>query len=288
MKKIGVICMVLFFAASNVLAQELQEKTERTRRKAEKDFSHLFPQKGNFALGLDMAQFTQSILSGITKATDYEPVWAFQSDFHGKYFLTNTSALRLRLGIGINNFTEREFVTDDAANLLNPLPHSPILEAKTVDVWKNRNTGIELGIGYEFRRTLWRVQGYVGAEVFGGILLNRDFFEYGNPMTATNQTPTIAYGNGLGTGSYRLLDSKGFGFTTGASLIIGADWFVCRNFSIGAEFSLQGRYNRWNEVTGKTETWLFDQAYTAAEKIKPVDSSFGINPNWGLNLMIYF
>ena len=285
MRKIGVICIAIIFAASNVFAQESQNKKEK------KDFSEMFPQTGDFAVGLDMANFVQSIFGSITGGTN-NPTLAFQSDFYGKYFLTDKSALRVRLGIGINNSTDRRFVRNDAEYLLNPLENNPITEAKTVDVRKNRNTGIELGVGYEYRRSLWRVQGYVGGEVFGGMGIGRNLYEYGNPMTNTNQTPTTTgvWGNTnpYGTRSYRLLDEKTFSFNAGAAAFIGADLFICRNLSIGAEFRLEGRYTRWNERKGKTETWLFDQAYTAEEKTQPVTSNFGLNPGWGLNLMIYF
>jgi hypothetical protein len=124
--------------------------------------------------------------------------------------------------------------------------------------------------------------------------MERDFFEYGNAMTATNQTPTTnAFAlagnmNPYTTNSYRLLDAKTFSFATGAAAFIGADLFICRNLSIGAEFRLEGRYSRWGERTGKTETWLLNEAYTAEEKVEPVRSGSGLNPGWGLNLMIYF
>jgi len=301
MRKIGVICIAIIFTASNVFAQELKEKV----KKAEKDFSEILPHAEDFALGLDMARFTQSLLSGITQGTNYSPTWAFESDFYGKYFLTNNSALRARLGIKMDNRTDKRFVRDDVANLLKPEWDNPITMEKTVDVYNSRNTRVELGIGYEFRRSLWRVQGYVGGEIFGGITVGRDFFDYGNPMTETNQTPTTTgwSTNPYNTGSYRLLDTKSFGFTAGAAAIVGADFFICRNLSIGAEFKLEGRYTRWGEVTGKTETWMYDQAYTAEEKLLPAGSSgsmitptgyrntptgFTLNPGWGLNLMIYF
>ena len=302
MRKIVIVSIALVFAAGSVFAQE-----ETKKERGNKDFSEILPHAGDFALGLDMAYFIKSIHGSIMQPTAVNnptvmapQQWqrSFGSDFFGKYFLTNKSALRARLGIRIDNFTEREFVADDVANLLNPLGNDPITMEQTVDVWKQRNTMIELGIGYEYRRSLWRVQGYVGGEVFGGIVPRRDYFEYGNPMTATNQAPTTtswwdAGGNPvnmdpLGTGSYRGLDSKTFGFTAGAAAFIGADLFICRNVSIGAEFNLEARYMRFGEETMKTETWLLDQVYVADEKVKPFTSSFGINP-WGrLNLMIYF
>ena len=290
MRKIGIICIALIFVASNLFAQEEVKPVQKTK----KDFSEILPQAGDFALGLDMARLTQSILSSITNAGAQNPAWAFQSDFYGKYFLTDKSALRLRLGVGINNFTERQFVKDDVANLTNPLENDPITMAKTVDTWKQRKSLVELGIGYEYRRSLWRVQGYVGGEIFGGIDMRRDSYTYGNAITETNQEPTTTNlpdwnnRNPINSGSYRGLDAKTQGFTAGASAIIGADLYLCRNLSIGAEFRLEGRWKYTNERTMTTETWLMDQVYKAEEKVKPATSSFGLNPAWGLNLMIHF
>ncbi len=284
MRKIIIVSIALVFATSSVFAQE-----EAKKERAGKDFSEILPHAGDFALGLDMANFIKTINNSITNAFSDNTVVAFRNDLFGKYFLTDRSAIRVRLGIGINNYTDRQFVRDDVANLLNPLGNDPITEVKTVDVYKNRNTTLELGVGYEYRRNLWRVQGYVGGEVFGGMILSKDLYEYGNPMTETNQTPTSAYGSSMSTGSYRDLESvKGNTMTLGAAIFVGADFFICRNLSIGAEFNLEARYNRTGEKSMMTETWLMDQAYTAEELVKPVTSSFGFNPMGRLNLSIYF
>jgi hypothetical protein len=288
MRKIVIASIALVFVMTNVFAQE-EVKKEKDR--GGKDFSEILPHAGDFALGLDMANFVKTINNSITNAATGNTVVAFQSDFFGKYFLTDRSAVRARLGIVINNRTDRQFVRDDAKNLLNP-PIDPLLEEKTVDVHKVRNTTLELGIGYEYRRNLWRVQGYVGGEIFGGVNLHRDIYEYGNPMSDVNQTPSSAYtspGIGLNAGSYRPLESvKGNTMILGAAIFIGADFFICRNLSIGAEFDLEGRYNRTGEIGFKTETWLLQQAYTTEERLVPVTSSFGLRPTGRLNLSIYF
>ncbi len=285
MRKIIITTIALIFAVGNIFAQEQTVKKER----AGKDFSEIMPHAGDFSLGLDMARLIQSINNSITNAGADNPTWAFRNDLFGKYFLTDRSAIRARLGIGINNATDRRFVRDDVANLLNPLGNNPITEEKVVDVWKQRNTTLELGIGYEYRRNLWRVQGYAGGEVFGGVAFNKDRYEYGNPMTETNQTPTSSWGTTLGTGSYRPLESKGGNaMILGAAIFLGADFFICRNLSIGAEFDLQGRYTRWGERSMQTETWLMQRAYTAEERVTPVESSFRLIPGWGLHLAVYF
>ena len=287
MRRVGIICIGFIFVVSNVFAQSESKQGEHKKDRVRKDFSYKLPKAGDFALGLDMASLVKSITNSITNAASGNPVVAFSDDFFGKYFITDNQALRMRFGININNFTDRSFVRDDAEWMRNPINGNDILQVKTVDIWKGKDSRFELGVGYEFRRTLWRVQGYVGAEIFGGLLMARDFYEYGNPMTETNQKPSTQYAlNPLTTNSYRGLEAKTFGFTTGAALFIGADYFICRNLSIGAEFSLEGRYNRWGEQTMKTETWLFDKPHIAEEKVKPVVSNFGLNPTGRLNLMV--
>ena len=272
--------MVFTFALGNVFAQE-----EKGRER--KDFSEILPQSGDIALGLDLANFIKTINNSVTNPTTGPTVKAFQSDFFAKYFVSNKGAIRARLGILINNYTDREFVRDDNAYFLNPISQgNPLLEKLTVDVYKSRFTNLELGIGYEFRRSLWRVQGYVGMEVFGGMTLARERLEYGNPMTKENQNPSIGYSDTLK--GYRMLESKSNGFTCGAAAFIGADLFLCRNVSIGAEFYFEGRYNHWGERVAKSETWLLEQAYVAEEYLKPITSSFKLTPMGRLNLMIYF
>jgi hypothetical protein len=285
MRKIVIVSIALIFVMTNIFAQE-----EGKKDRGGKDFSEILPQAGDIALGLDMAQFIKSINSSIANAADKPTVVAFQTDFFGKYFLTDRSALRARLGFRINNSTNRAFIRDDAANLLNPSLDNPITEAKTVDVHKQRSTTLELGIGYEYRRNLWRVQGYVGGELFGGVTLNKNIFEYGNPMTEANQKPSTT--TFLSTTSWygdRPLESvKGNTMILGAAIFVGADFFICRNLSIGAEFDLEGRYNRTGELNYKTESWMLNQAYTAEERVKPVTSSFKLVPTGRLNLSIYF
>ena len=282
MKKIVVISLAFVFALSNVFAQE----AGKGKGKLRKDYTRILPHAGDFAIGLDLADFVKSINNSITNPLTGNTVVAFQSDFFGKYFVTNKSAIRARLGIYVNDSTDRVFIRDDNAFLSNPMTQSnPLLEEKTVDVFKSRFTTVELGIGYEFRRSLWRVQGYVGVEAFGGMMFSRTHYQYGNPMTKENQQPTIGYNTG-GYG-YRILESKSNGFTFGAAAFIGADFYICRNLSIGAEFSLEGRYYQMGENLAKSETWMLEQAYVAEERYKPVTSAFYLAPTGRLNLMIH-
>jgi hypothetical protein len=247
----------------------------------------LFPQGKEFAFGLDMANFAKSLLNSITNPNSANTVIAFESDFFGKYFISESSALRLRLGIGINNSTKRKFIRDDYDYFNNPFS-----EKQVVDVWKQRRTDVVLGIGFEYRKlALWRVQGYVGGEVFGGVKNHlRDNYEYGNPITEINQNPTkyAGWANAGAEAGSRILDSKTTGFTLGAAVFVGADLFIAKNVSLGVEFTLEGAYTQQGERSGVLEVWQLDEVRTKDKPQEPVTSAFGLNPKGGLNLMIYF
>jgi len=303
MRKIIIVSIAFVFALNCAFAQEgnsvnKEEKEKKVRQVSLK--TEILPQAGDIVIGLDMAQFAKSLINSVTNPNPHDDptVKAFQSDFFVKYFVTQKSVIRGRLGINIANVTSRAFVRDDAAFLLNPANQDPLLQTKTVDVDKTKQAQWELGIGYEYRRSLWRVQGYVGGEIFGGMISNKFRREYGNPMTNENQNPSSAFTTldidhegttvTLGTNGYRVLEAKYVEMMLGAAAFFGADMFICRNLSIGAEFYLEGRYIRGGEVTAKQEKWLLNQAYVAEERYAPIGSAFMLSPGGRLNLMIYF
>jgi hypothetical protein len=295
MKKL-IIASLCVFALFNVLmAQETKQETK-------KDFSDILPQKGHFSLGMDMANFIRFIgnsnsANGTFAFPNYNMVTSsqqsimFNPTIFGKYFLTDKSAVRLRLGIGINNDTRRQFIYDDVANLSNPLANNWLTEAQTVDVMKEYNTQVELGIGYEYRRTLWRVQGYAGAEVFAAYVFHKEYYKRGNAMSFTNQTPTtFDFTTGVvGNPAIRIMEVRGGNaINYGGAIFTGADLFLSKNISIGAEFDLFifGTYT--TEEVGIGETWKLDQAYVAERKLTPVNTGFDIQPGGFFNLNIYF
>ena len=83
----------------------------------------------------------------------------------GKYFLTDQTALRLNVGIGINSITQSGYVTDDAAAVNNPLS-----VAEVEDTYKYRNSGMSIAVGYEWRRGSKRLQGFWGGTSYFSLL----------------------------------------------------------------------------------------------------------------------
>jgi hypothetical protein len=303
MKKILSIIILVVISFSIAFSQTPEKEIA-----AEKDFSVYFPKAGDIAIGVDMGnliKFTGNSIFGNTDiGSDIDAVNAFQSNFFGKYFLSNDMALRARLGIGVNNSKTREFVRDDFAFL-----NDPFTNQQTVDTRFLRSHGIELGIGMELRRSLWRVQGYAGAEVFFGYERRNLYYEYGNDITAANQLPstTLFVNNGTvenlvhpeiayAAGNDRILQKENrYILNYGGGLFMGADLFLSRNISVGVEFKLEARASYEGEQIVVAEGWRVDDKYNLEVYDRrdvnitvPASTSFQLKPITYLSLMFYF
>lgn len=187
----------------------------------------------------------------------------------GKYFLTDQTALRLNVGIGINSITQSQYVTDDAAAVNDPLSQDVV-----EDTYKYRNSGMSVAVGYEWRRGSKRLQGYWGGQAILAYSNSKHFFGYGNAITEVNQIPTaFAYdkntseydysvwgvpenlpdinGNGniddgdlpidnknVGNNSRLLMQSDGRSWTYGLGGFVGVEYYIAPKISIGCEMSL--------------------------------------------------
>jgi hypothetical protein len=87
----------------------------------------------------------------------------------------------------------------------------------------------------------------------------------------------------------RMLQVKGGNrINYGGAIFTGADLFISKNISIGAEFDLFifGTYT--TEEVGIGETWKLDQVYVAERKLTPVHTGFDVQPTGFFNLSVYF
>ncbi|NEN24174.1 hypothetical protein G3O08_11740 [Cryomorpha ignava] len=291
MKKFIIISVSLFLASPMVFGQD--DKT---------DYSQLFPEAGDFSLGLDMSNVIQFIGNSFSANGEsnfpnnslVEPSTTSVSvrpTIYGRYFLTDDMAIRLRLGLGVNNTTSRVFVYDDVANMDNPLNDDPLTYDKTVDEYKQRNSQVELGIGLERRKNLWRMQGYGGAEVFGAFIYNSSSYTYGNAMSATNQTPTTYnfVTDMVQNPTHRTLETTGGNVIRyGGGLYAGADFFITKNISMGVEYNLFFFGSFTTEETGIIETYKLDQVYSGETKLTPTNTGFQTAQLGTFNINIYF
>lgn len=164
----------------------------------------------------------------------------------GKYFLTDQTALRLNVGIGINSITQSGYVTDDAAALNDPLS-----VAEVEDTYKYRNSGMSIAVGYEWRRGSKRLQGFWGGQAILAYSNSKHFFGYGNAITEINQDPsqyddfnnwdfsvTQPTLENIGNNSRLLMQSDGRSWTYGLGGFVGVEYYIAPKISIGCEMSL--------------------------------------------------
>ncbi|PKR80885.1 hypothetical protein CW751_06865 [Brumimicrobium salinarum] len=291
MKKLIILGVSALLATSNLYSQE--EK---------RDFSEDFPKKGTFSIGMDMANVIQFIGNSFSSAGTQTPNYsmvapsstgiAIAPTVYGRYFLSDNIAARVRFGLGIDNSTERAFVYDDIANIDNPFNDNAFTYEKTVDERKTNSSVYELGLGIEMRKNLWRIQGYGGAELFGSIGSNSTTYTYGNAMSAANPTPTTISNYFTGASNspeLRPLETKGgTQYNFGGGLYVGADFFITKGISIGAEFNLFLFGRRTTEQTGISETYKLDQRYVGETKLRPVNTGFSSATLGTLNINVYF
>lgn len=291
MRKLIIVCVSFLITAPTLFGQD--EK---------KDHSELFPKAGNFSLGIDMANIIKFIgnsfsAAGTNNFPNYDMIGPsntgleLRPTIYGRYFLSDNMATRVRLGIQIDNNTSRAFVYDDVKNIGNPLNDDILTYDKTVDEYKTRRSQWELGIGLEWRKNLWRMQGYGGVEVFGAYRHNNSRNTYGNAISATNQTPTTYDFDSQSpqNPTHRALETKGGNtFLFGAGLYAGADFFITPNISIGAEFNFFAFGSRSNEETVTAETYKLGQVYSGEMEATPVNTGFHTRPLGTFNICVYF
>lgn len=196
----------------------------------------------------------------------------------GKYFLTDQTALRLNVGIGINSITQSQYVTDDAAAVNDPLSQDVV-----EDTYKYRNSGMSVAVGYEWRRGSKRLQGYWGGQAILAYSNSKHFFGYGNAITEVNQIPTafadgdrdgtydysgwddpdnlpdgislptVSASDNVGGNSRLLMQSDGRSWTYGVGGFVGVEYYIAPKISIGCEMSLNLLWTTGSKKYQKSE-----------------------------------
>lgn len=219
----------------------------------------------------------------------------------GKYFLTDQTALRLNVGIGIGSKTQRKYVQDDAA-----LAADPLSAAQVEDSYKYRSTGFSLAAGYEWRRGGKRLQGFWGGQAVVAYSNSKHFFNYGNAITEINQTPsqtstvwdnpvsgqTVPTLNpDIGNNSRLLQQNDGRSWTYGVGGFVGVEYYIAPKIAIGCEMSLNLLWTTEGKSLQKSERFNPD-FYRVEENVRwsePGGSAFHFGTeNIGTSLYVAF
>ncbi|MDR1682972.1 MAG: hypothetical protein LBS25_06260 [Candidatus Symbiothrix sp.] len=264
------VLMILAVAFASVAAVSAQDRAAGTTTK---NGVAILPAAGDFALGVDAAPFLKYVGGFLSNAGATTPTFAGIDDplsITGQYFLTESTSVRAKLGLGLISESTKTLVQD--ATSTDP-------DKKVTNVHKQGETGISLSVDYLFHRGYGRLQGYYGGGVRIGYESTTDTWKYGNEITST-----------YNPGARNLKNAQGSTFSFGLGGIAGVEYFVAPKISIGAEVNLGLGLS--NAPKGKivTEAWdgskvqeTTTEAYTDSGK-----SFFSVVPQTGLFLNFYF
>lgn len=253
------------------------------------------PEEGDWAVGVNVIPLLKhiggnddEIFGGGTPFTKDNEKFGLIPDVSilAKYMLTDNIGLRANVGFMFGSDKDRYYTTDDKAVMDNPLS-----ENKVIDAYRTNNNGMSLNLGIEYRKGSRRVQGVFGAGILFAVQSQKTTYEYGNEMTAVNQTPTTIFPDQNG---YRPTEVKSNGnFYTGLTGSIGVEWFVAPKISLGAEVNITAYYEFGSQSYTKSEG--YNVSLGAIEErtdiTSPGDRGFHIGTEslgGALNMTFYF
>jgi hypothetical protein len=215
----------------------------------------ILPKAGDFALQMNANPLIDFGLNAVnimnnTGQTSAHPGFTAGSQANinyivGKYFLSSSKALRLR--VGYSSLTEKdETYGDNPINPSNAFPSNILLSTET-----GKEREFTLGGGIEFRRGYGRLQGYYGGELYLEFESSKTENEY--EIAYNQQAQDSSY---IFTGSSRPLEDKsGLAFGLGLRGFIGVEYFILAKISIGAEFGLGWSVSSEPRGESTTQVW---------------------------------
>ncbi len=252
MKKISILCFCTLF----VVGAFAQTATSYGKRYT--------PLEGDFGLSLDLVSPVMTYAGNLFNKNGNNtfptsigsPSMNSNLAITGRYFLTNTKALRVSIGINDVTSVERSYVRDDAAYAINQSSLTLTEDAKT-----NSDDNMYVTLGLEWRRGGQHLQGYYGLELLAGYTCSTNSYAYGNAITSLNQNPTTFFTPNMVDnvgGNSRLLESNAqsdMGYIAGLGAFVGVEYFLLPKISIGAELSILGSFCQYSQQYEKSERY---------------------------------
>jgi hypothetical protein len=215
------------------------------------------PEAGDIAIGFDAVPVFNLALNAVNLLNntgqdangliDYPA--GFGSTLFGKYFLSDSQAVRIFISPNITSSSE---ATDyDNPLQVNDPDVDPDDVGKISDITNSNSHDILLGGGYEMRRGDGRIQGVYGGDLFFGHARSSSTAVYGY---AYNDD---AFELGVITdGSSRVLNSKsGATVSFGLRGFLGLEYFIIPKMSVRAEYGLGFTRSKTNRGTIEEQTW---------------------------------
>jgi hypothetical protein len=286
MKKI-IISLFLISAFTFVNAQNVLTS---------KNGTPILPEKGDWAIGISASPFLTYFGDFLSQHGNTSPTFDFftgDNSIIGKYFLTDKTAVRARLRIGLTSTSYTNYVSEDGSSD----PFAQVKDKETIGA-----TNFTLGLGMEKRRGKGRLQGFYGAEAVIGLASGHYKYTYGNDFSSTNTSPTSTNFDGningdksssftsFGASSRETEYKTGSTFNIGARAFIGAEYFILPKVSFGGEFGWGIALDSSGAGTDSIEYWGGSAVKSFSEKVGN-PSSFGLdtdNLSGNLFLTLHF
>ncbi len=232
----------------------------------------ILPQALDYAVGFDAVPLFNSLKFNAPNATVGTASPIAPLTFYGKRFDSENAACRYTLMLSANSNKTTQLVDE----LDQGAATGDLVENELVD----RNFGVMLGFGREYRRGNTRIQGYWGLEGFVGINTSRSTIEYGNDR------------DDLADGTYISEQRNGTAFNLAGRGFMGVEYFFAPKFSVALEYGITAQLT----TSGFGETTSFDVAAGDAGSEETVDSgnkttNFGVNTgvrNGRIAVMMHF
>ena len=265
--KIRLIIGLLFVCIITIYAQ----KDDNTKKEiGPKDY---LPKQGNFGVGTLAAPVFNFFGNMLSSAGTNKLDMSIPSII-AKYYISDMSAIRLGLSTsptGTGTTKLSDYSRDDAAFLTNPLSNAQVTDSKLT-----LNNNLNISLGWQNFIGQNRLRGFYGIQLLSAYSSTKDVYNYGNPMTLLNPTPTTSIA-GAYSGSERLLENKtASSFTIGAGAIAGFEYYVLPKLCIGGEVSLNILYNMDGQSYSKTEKIEKGQYLTIDKPTNPAYSDYSI------------
>jgi len=282
--------------------------------------NEILPKAGDIGLGFNAVPMMDLVVNAVklnsggfqnTGSTN-EYVQGASNMIVGKYYLTNKTAVRGRIGVNTLSGSITNRVRDSKAIYDSRFGTQADIDAadqlRVEDKYKFSKRNILISAGYEMRRGYRRLQGYYGGEVAFGGGGSKEFFTYANDFS---DQYTVHYTNPnspnfnvevqqnpfqAGRQERVLMNNYRGNFRMGLRGFIGIEYFVFSKISIGAEYgwgwSFTTRTNRISTVevfeqgaTGLATVYNEERSNDSNEKTKgfAVDNNTNFQNPFSMN-----
>ena len=228
--------------------------------------SDILPAAGDIALGADALPYL-NYLGNMFNNTANNTLALGKQNLYFRYYLTETTALRLILGINSTNNINNYYVQDDAALSADPLSQAKLIDKENVYI-----KGIDINVGYMMTRGYNRLRGFYGAQLGYGFNRTSFDYQYGNSLTIANSAPSAANTTQFAGGrlAKRLLEKdNGLVQNINAGLFMGVEYYFLPKICIGGEVTLNFQYQWGSQSNSKYEQVVGSQIVQTDEVAAP-------------------